>query len=75
VNFFLKGKAAVLPQFQQKFGLYLGPARIQDLVVGQQLAAVFFLQQRQIVSRTLEQALRFRPAVGGSIFPAAETNS
>jgi hypothetical protein len=43
-------------------------------VVGQQLAAVFFLQQRQIVSRTLEQALRARPAVGSSIFPAAKTN-
>jgi hypothetical protein len=43
-------------------------------VVGQQLAAVFFLQQRQIVSRTLKQVLRGRPAVGGSIFPAAETN-
>jgi hypothetical protein len=44
-------------------------------VVGQQLAAVFFLQQRQKVSRTLEQALLGRPAVGGSIAPAAETNS
>ncbi len=44
-------------------------------MVGQQLAAVFFLQQRQIVSRTLEQALRGRPAGGCSIAPAAETNS
>jgi hypothetical protein len=44
-------------------------------VVGQQVAAVLLLQQRQIVSRTLEQTLRGRPAVGGSIFPAAETNS
>jgi hypothetical protein len=53
----LRLQAAVLPQFQQKFGLNLGLARIQYLVVGQQLAAVFFLQQRQIVSRTLEQIL------------------
>ncbi len=33
------------------------------------------MQQRQIVSRTLEQALSGRPAVGGSIFHVAETNS
>jgi hypothetical protein len=68
---FLRLQAAVLPQFQQEFGLYLRLARIQDLVVGQQLAAVFFLQQRQIVSHMLEQTLRARSAVGGSIFPVA----
>ncbi len=44
-------------------------------MVGQQVAAVLLLQQRQIVSRTLEQALRGRPAGGRSIAPAAETNS
>ncbi len=45
-------------------------------MVGQQLAAVFFLQQRQIGSRTyIKQELIGRPSVCGSIFPAAETNS
>jgi hypothetical protein len=45
-------------------------------VVGHQMAEVFFLQQRQIVSRRIEQALN--GSIGqqlASVFPAAETNS
>ncbi len=44
-------------------------------MVGQQLEAVLLLQQRRIVRRTQEQALRGRPSVDSSIAPAAETNS